>query len=920
MTETTISSRSQALPRLGAALLIFVGVLFMAAALLADLLRSGGTVAFGLAQAMVAVLGLAIATCGVDIARGRGGEWTASAAKATTQALPLLAVAFQLGLLVVLTVWFQLENPAFARLVLPFTAFGFFVHHLVPQRHRVWYFAALSLMGFVLVLGWVTAGWLVFLTLVFVALCHLPLPWLGRVGVLLVAGIALGVLRVSPQYVPFSSAVWPILGSILMFRLMVYAYDVRNSKDKVPVKWSLAYFFLMPNVVFPLFPVVDFATFRRTYYDREAVDIYQRGIDWMARGLIHLVLYRVVYQHLTIAPEEVTTGAQLVQYMSSTFLLYLRVSGTFHFIVGILHLFGFRLPETHRFFYLASTFTDFWRRINIYWKDFMMKLVFYPVYFPLRKRGETTALLVGTLSVFLITWLTHSYQWFWILGKWLLSWTDGLFWALLGVLLVANSLWEAKHGRKRALPGAARRRVREGLVVALKATGVFVTICTLWSLWGSPTLGDWFDLMSVQRFSARDYAAVFGLLGLVAVAAFLAEVTGRSQGDADRGAAAERDGWKRGALRTMPQLACLTIATTPLVLGSLDHRVREFARDLRLPELNKRDVAAMQRGYYENLQGVSLQNSQLWELYAQRPPQVVDIWKSGIMRERPDYLGRDMKPFFAMFDQGIAIRTNRWGMRDRDYEQQKPAGTHRIALLGQSYVAGDGVNNGESFEEVAEDQLAREKTSQRPVQILNFSVGAYALVQQLLQLEERVWSFGPDAVVVFGHEIDANRQAEFIVKQALAGIQPPYPWIRDVLERAKITPGLRQAEAMSRIAPYREELLESAQRELVETCRRHGVAAIWIYLAMPEKGPSREEIAKLVEQARRSGFHALDWSDVYDGVDIRTLQRTQWDFHPNAAGHRIIARRFYSNLTTDTTFGVVRSSSVAERQGRQENR
>ena len=64
--------------------------------------------------------------------------------------------------------------------------------------------------------------------------------------------------------------------------------------------------------------------------------------------------------------------------MLGTFLLYLRVSGQFHLIVGLLHLFGFRLPETHKLYYLAHSFTELWRRINIYWTDFMMKPVFYP--------------------------------------------------------------------------------------------------------------------------------------------------------------------------------------------------------------------------------------------------------------------------------------------------------------------------------------------------------------------------------------------------------------------------------------------------------------------------------------------------------------------------------------------------------------
>jgi len=38
------------------------------------------------------------------------------------------------------------------------------------------------------------------------------------------------------------------------------------------------------------------------------------------------------------------------------------------------------------------------------------------VYFRLRKRGETQAQVVATAAVFLITWATHSYQWFWLRG------------------------------------------------------------------------------------------------------------------------------------------------------------------------------------------------------------------------------------------------------------------------------------------------------------------------------------------------------------------------------------------------------------------------------------------------------------------------------------------------------------------------
>ncbi len=129
--------------------------------------------------------------------------------------------------------------------------------------------------------------------------------------------------------------------------------------------------------------------------------------------------------------------------MVLVYLLYLRVSGQFHIIVGLLHLFGYDLPETHRRYLLASSLTDFWRRINIYWKDFMVKMVYFPVYFRLRKRGETQAQVVATAAVFVITWATHSYQWFWLRGDVLFTWPDTLFWGILGALVIVNVLHRA---------------------------------------------------------------------------------------------------------------------------------------------------------------------------------------------------------------------------------------------------------------------------------------------------------------------------------------------------------------------------------------------------------------------------------------------------------------------------------------------
>ena len=197
---------------------------------------------------------------------------------------------------------------------------------------------------------------------------------------------------------------WVILGSMFMFRLMIYLYDLKHRTAPFSPARAISYFFMLPNVCFPLFPVVDYKTFCSTYYNEEWPRVYQTGLRWMFRGVFQLLLYRVVYQFAPLDVYKLSSALDVAGCMLGMYLLYLRVSGTFHLIVGLLLMFGFNLPETHHLYFLATSFTDFWRRINIYWKDFVMKLFFYPTHFKLRKMGTLRALSVATLATFLATW------------------------------------------------------------------------------------------------------------------------------------------------------------------------------------------------------------------------------------------------------------------------------------------------------------------------------------------------------------------------------------------------------------------------------------------------------------------------------------------------------------------------------------
>jgi predicted tellurium resistance membrane protein TerC len=116
--------------------------------------------------------------------------------------------------------------------------------------------------------------------------------------------------------------------------------------------------------------------------------------------------------------------------------------------------------------------------------------VYYPAFFRLRRLGTTPAVILSTIAVFFGTWLLHAYQWFWLLGGVLLTWPDMLFWGLLGVLLVANTMVEMRAGRARSLQ-TTTWTARSLAIRSVKTVVFFATMSVLWSLWSAESVSEW---------------------------------------------------------------------------------------------------------------------------------------------------------------------------------------------------------------------------------------------------------------------------------------------------------------------------------------------------------------------------------------------------------------------------------------------
>jgi hypothetical protein len=789
---------------------------------------------------------------------------------------------------------FQIENSAFLRLAL-LTFAGFVVHAVLPMPYRLPFFLVLSLAGIGLVLGVTNGLWLVGIGLVLIGICHLPLTSAVRTALLLLVGGLLVVLRVDWLHAPWSQAVWPILGSMFMFRLMAYYYDLRHDNAPVSVWRTLSYFFLLPNVCFPLFPVIDYKTFRRNYYNDNACRIYQVGVEWMVRGVGHLLLYRFVYYYLTLSPSEVTTPSDLVRYLVSTFLLYLRVSGQFHLIVGMLYLFGFHLPETNHRYYLATSFTDFWRRINIYWKDFMLKVFYYPAYFQLRRWGPTPALIVSTFFVFVVTWFLHAYQWFWIRGAFLLSWPDVLFWTILACLVVLNTLYEAKHGRERTLSKASWTW-RSATTLTMKTLGTFSVICLLWSFWTCESLSTWWALWR----SAGEWLSADVRLGLPLLIA--AVVIGGTTRDMTGGGGPQKRGqwavpWVRSPAATMVLLVLLVLLGIEQVHVRLGTTVGTVIHSLRSGNLNRLDKARLDRGYYESLLRVDRFNSQLWEVYMKKPSKWFDVAGAGVMRFTNNFAQIENTSSVAVPTLYGMVSINRWGMRDQDYEQYPAPNTYRIAVLGASAVMGWGVADGQTFEALLESRLNREWTGQfyAKYEILNFAVSGYEPPQQLVMFEKAL-TFKPQAVFYVAGGYEMSRTRSYLIEVLQKGITIPYAPLRAIVQKAGLEAQTEATEAHRRLRPFQGEILAWIYQHIVEECRARGIRPVWVFVPQVREGIWGEETPEMLQIAEIAGFIIINLADVFKNQDFTLIRVAEWDEHPNTRGHQLIADQLYAAL------------------------
>ncbi len=250
-------------------------------------------------------------------------------------------------------------------------------------------------------------------------------------------------------------------------------------------------------------------------------------------------------------------------------------------------------------------------------------------------------------------------------------------------------------------------------------------------------------------------------------------------------------------------------------------------------------------------------------------------------------------------------RTNSLGWRDAERTLAKAPGTRRILCLGDSYLFGPGVDDGERVNEDLEREIPHSEA-------WNLAVTGYGPDQHLRILELFGASYAPDAVVWFSpiaNDLDDLRcdvrlswpKPWYELENGALKLHEPDPsWrvrVRNASYLAELGLGFLQGgeHQQSYAPPWRAR--ESLELYVAVTKRMEAVAnelgARFLVVLIPSDGsastPSASD-APVVASLRTAGIEPLWIGEALTAAKAAGEQLFLGDGHWNPAGHACVAR------------------------------
>lgn len=202
-------------------------------------------------------------------------------------------------------------------------------------------------------------------------------------------------------------------------RSFLYAYEAGTHREPIEKAGLAGYLLCMAAAPLMLvnFAPIGFLVLLRGLRKEADLPMLIRGVREIALGAAFLTALHAgtrigvlpQYGNLIAAAD----GMNLLTTFTACHLLllrfFLKVAGDIHLAVGMLRVLGFDIAPGSERPYLSPNILEFWRRWNTYYRDYLLKLGYYPAAAALKRR-PILAVVAGGAGAFLLSGLAHVLQ------------------------------------------------------------------------------------------------------------------------------------------------------------------------------------------------------------------------------------------------------------------------------------------------------------------------------------------------------------------------------------------------------------------------------------------------------------------------------------------------------------------------------
>ena len=307
-------------------------------------------------------------------------------------------------------------------------------------------------------------------------------------------------------------------------------------------------------------------------------------------------------------------------------------------------------------------------------------------------------------------------------------------------------------------------------------------------------------------------------------------------------------------------------------------------------------------------------------------------------------IGKTLRPGYKGTSLGVEIEINSHGLRSPETTLEKPVGTYRILVLGDSWTFGVGVVQDETYPAQLEGIL-RQRFPGRDIEVINAGVSGYETFNESIWFERCGYKFEPDVTVIGYYPVNdihdkkskyeghARERADHPLWYSVHNFPEKHlrsyqyadflrSRIKDKFEswrysRPTYDAGPEELDERYDVewtSLYREDFKGwlTTKESLGRIARLAAEIECRVILAVfPDlrslkhyRASLRQQFyPKLAQAALDLGIEVVDMAPClypYDGKEDRiSLFETKGSTHPNSKGHRLLAERLADHLSAE---------------------